>query len=70
MIEMEIWVAYGEDGSCESDPDKDTAIERFNDNIGGDMWLVCLKVKAPMPKWPVVEVEVPESKVQATAEAE
>jgi hypothetical protein len=57
---IEVWIAMNESGEYEVGPDGDTAIERFDDTIGGSMRrLVRLKVMMAPPEVTEVDVAVP-----------
>lgn len=49
-IENTLWVIYNEDGNMTADTDRDLAIERMNDEYGGQtLRVIEMTVKVPRP---------------------
>jgi hypothetical protein len=58
---IEVWIAINESDEYEVGPDEDSAIERFDDSVGGSMRrLVRLKVTLSAPVVTEVDVAVPD----------
>lgn len=60
-IENTLFLVTNEDGDVTADMDRDAAIERMNDDYGGEILRVVeMKVKVPRPRDYVASITLPE----------